>query len=177
MKAVIKTETKTTLNEANELSSCLTAKGIENLIIPCESGFVVTWAQMEKVMPAPNRKLLIALGDWLQDNYDGGYDTICFAQGDNERITSEQVYPVWERVIAPLLVDVSDDELQQHVFVVVGRVCDCEDELKFVMASTKEEAEGKFNDYIKVKQDWDGESDIYVEFTERLADFSFNLLK
>ena len=85
MKAVIKTETKTTLNEANELSSCLTAKGIENLIIPCESGFVVTWAQMEKVMPAPNRKLLIALGDWLQDNYDGGYDTICFLKA----ITSE----------------------------------------------------------------------------------------
>jgi hypothetical protein len=177
MKAVIKTEIKTTLNEANELSSYLTVKGIDNQIIPNESGFLVTWAQIEKVMATPNRKLLIALGDWLQDNYDGGYDTICFAQDDNERITSEQVYPVWERVIAPLLVDVSDYELHQHVFVVVGRVCDCEDELKFVMASTKKEAEGKFTDYIKVKQDWDGESDIYVEFTERLTDFRFNLLK
>lgn len=62
------------------------------------------------------------------------------------------------------------------LFVVVGRICDCEDELRFVQADSHDEAENKFTKFIKELDEWDGESDIYIEFCVPLAEYKKHLI-
>ena len=62
------------------------------------------------------------------------------------------------------------------LFVVVGRVCDEEDVLRFVKATSSDEAEAKFTQMIKVLQDWNRDNEIYIEFCVPLSDYQSFLI-
>lgn len=54
-------------------------------------------------------------------------------------------------------------------YLMMGRVCDREDVVKIVTASSSENAEKAFTEHLKIIHDWTDE-DIYIEFNELLQD-------
>lgn len=64
--------------------------------------------------------------------------------------------------------------MSNSVFVLVGRVCDCDDLMMFIPADNDAQAKEAFVERLKAEQDWDGSSDVYVEFCVSLSDFQQN---
>lgn len=173
MKTILKSSNKRTQQDASDLVAELDAIGVDSQVFPSDSGYTVVWATVETMIDSTSRQYLSNLGDWLQDNFDGSFNDVSFLGGDAESVTSEHVFPAWDKYIAPILKNSLPVQIcgDNQIYVTVGRVCDFEDKLMFVLAKSSEDAKAKFTQYIKSDQNWDGEREIYIEFIQRLSDF------
>lgn len=64
--------------------------------------------------------------------------------------------------------------LKKDNYAVFGRVSDCENILIFIEAISVSDASAQFLELVKVEQDWDGESDIYIDFCVSLSEIELN---
>lgn len=62
---------------------------------------VLHWAELENGFSKKENENIEALGLWMQDNYEGEFFSIVFDTEKN--ISSEQVYPVWEKYFSKLI--------------------------------------------------------------------------
>lgn len=62
---------------------------------------VLHWAELENDFSEKENENMEALGLWLQDNYEGEFFSIIFDTEKN--ISSEQVYPTWEKYFSKLI--------------------------------------------------------------------------
>lgn len=110
--------------------------------------------------------LLKELQHWLDDNVDQGSD-ILFAERNGAEIKSQTL-------LAPMALAINALEKNLASFVVVGRVSDAENILLFVEAVDSEAAAEKFLTEVKREQNWDGVTDIYIEFCIPLSEYPLN---
>ncbi len=61
------------------------------------------------------------------------------------------------------------------LYLVSGRVCDCENELQLVFANSAEEAEDIFEKYVRMQVNIEG-SDFYIEHCQKISDMHRNVL-
>jgi hypothetical protein len=64
----------------------------------------------------------------------------------------------------------------KEMFVVVGRVADCESVLKFVKSNSEEDAANQFEAFIRIEHDCDGEDEIFIDYSIPLSNAENNIL-
>ncbi|WP_024608582.1 hypothetical protein [Pseudoalteromonas sp. TAB23] len=61
------------------------------------------------------------------------------------------------------------------LYLVAGRVCDCENEFKLVSATSAEEAEDIFEKYVRGEAGIKG-NDFYIEHCQKISEMNLNVL-
>lgn len=117
-------------------------------------------------MKVSNVNLLKQLEAWLDDNIDQGTDVI-FGECEGVEIKSETVLP-------PLTLAINTLEESVNTYVVVGRVSGNSDILLFIDGTDTEAVKLKFIESVKREHEWDGRSDIYIEFCISLSEYTLN---
>jgi hypothetical protein len=67
------------------------------------------------------------------------------------------------------------EQSKSEGFVVVGRVCGKENDMKFIHADSGEQAASLFEEYLRAEYQCDDSTDVYIDFTTPLNDKLFLL--
>jgi hypothetical protein len=67
------------------------------------------------------------------------------------------------------------EQSKSECFVVVGRVCGKENDMKFIHADSGEQAASLFEEYLRAEYQCDDSTDVYIDFTTPLNDKLFLL--
>ncbi len=102
MKAKLQRESFTTLVALMHKVNDLKSRNIEYTQEFLKNDSVVLhWAELENGFSKSENEKLKALGEWMEDNYEGEFFSIVFDIEKN--ITSEQVYPIWDKHFSKLI--------------------------------------------------------------------------